>query len=457
MDVMIFLVRALSSKIYENDINKLFDRHAVEAYHEAQNSPFWDSRAIQELPPFDEIRARKVLGLVCLSINRETLRDELSTIFFRKIGFVLQRYILKGDTKEYYEIHLEEMRKQINELPQRVLDYVLILLDGNGVEREKTVNYVYTLLKYWDQEGDVFQTLSENAKIESLQLLEEYFPQKKYTNYYDLMNILCKEKHIDKAHIGAFQYFFTSEKISTEEYVTQISIKKADLRQLFAIAVQKKLPKEVMPFFVLSGIESLIVAKSYDKLRNNFLKSDLELVEAKHQVQHNNEAKWKRENELLKQENKRLQERIKFLEGEQNSWNKEEIKTRDETIFILEQLLEKKVNELDQPSNLDMEEEVNTPEEVVLEGLKIAIVGGYPKLNLDLKKEIPDLAVFTTIDRLNKSLQQFDYVFLLTSYASHAMKMKLDSLKVDYFYLASMTTQRIIQELKENINRMNVN
>ncbi|WP_341485462.1 hypothetical protein [Listeria seeligeri] len=451
MDVTIFLVRALSSQIYENDINNLFDHHATEAYHEAQNSPFWNSRAIQELPPDDEIRARKILGLVCLSGKLETLRDELTTIFFKKIGYVLKRYIVGEDTKEYYDTHLEEMKQQINALPQRVLDYVLILLDGNGVEKEQTLNYVYTLLKHWDQEGDIFLGLSEKAKTNTLQLLEEYFPQKKFTSYYDLLKVLYTEKKMDKAHIGAFQYFFISEKISTEEYATQIDIKKAELRQLFAIAVQKELPREVMPFYVISGIESLIVAKSYNKLRSSLLKSDLELVEVKHQVQQNDEAKWKRENELLKQENKLLQERIKFLEGEQHAWNKKEIKTRDETIFILEQLLEKKVNELDQPSNLDREEEVNTPEEVALEGLKIAIVGGYPKINLDLKKEIPDLAIFTTIDRLNKSLQQFDYVFLLTSYASHAMKMKLDSLKVDYFYLASMTTQCVVKELKKQI------
>ncbi|MBF2355993.1 hypothetical protein [Listeria seeligeri] len=451
MDVTLFLVRALSSQIYEKDINNLFNKHALEAYHEAQSSQFWDSKAIQELPPADEIRARKILGLVCLSVKQEALRDELTTIFFRKIGFVLQRYIVKADTKEYYDTHLEEMKQQINALPQRVLDYVLILLDGNGVEKEQTLNYVYTLLKHWDQEGDIFLGLSEKEKTNTLQLLEEYFPQKKFTSYYDLLKVLYTEKKIDKAHIGAFQYFFISEKISTEEYATQIDIRKAELRQLFAIAVQKELPREIMPFYVISGIESLIVAKSYNKLRNSLLKSDLELVEVKHQVQQNDEVKWKRENALLKQENKRLQERIKFLEGEQHSWNKEEIKTRDETIFILEQLLEKKVNELDQPSNLDMEEEVNTTEEVVLDGLKIAIVGGYPKLNLDLKKEIPDLAIFTTIDRLNKSLQQFDYVFLLTSYSSHAMKMKLDSLKVDYFYLASMTTQSVVKELKKQI------
>lgn len=452
MDVTLFLVRALSSQIYEKDINNLFDKHSLEAYHEAQNSPFWNSKAIQELPPADEIRARKILGLVCLSTKQETLRDELTTIFFRKIGFVLQRYIVKEDTKEYYDMHLEEMKQQINALPQRVLDYVLILLDGNGVEKEQTLNYVYTLLKHWDQEGDVFLGLSDKAKTITLQLLEEYFPQKKYTSYYDLLKVLFTEKNINKAHVGAFQYFFTSEKISTEEYATQVDIKKAELRQLFAIAVQKELPSEIMPFYVLSGIESLIVAKSYNKLRNSLLKSDLELVEVKHRVQQNDEAKWKRENELLKQENKRLQERIKFLEGEQHSWNKEEIKTRDETISILEQLLEKKVNELDQLSNLDTEPEVSTIVEVDLEGVKIAIVGGYPKLNLDLKKEIPDLAVFTSIDRLNKSLQQFDYVFLLTSYASHAMKMKLDSLKVDYFYLASMTTQTIVKEIKSHIS-----
>ncbi|WP_207578240.1 hypothetical protein [Listeria seeligeri] len=451
MDVTIFLVRALSSQIYENDINNLFDHHATEAYHEAQNSPFWNSRAIQELPPDDEIRARKILGLVCLSVKHETLRDELTTIFFKKIGYVLKRYIVGEDTKEYYDTHLEEMKQQINALPQRVLDYVLILLDGNGVEKEQTFNYVYTLLKHWDQEGDIFLGLSEKAKTNTLQLLEEYFPQKKFTSYYDLLKVLYTEKKMDKAHIGAFQYFFISEKISTEEYATQIDIKKAELRQLFAIAVQKELPGEIVPFYVISGIESLIVAKSYNKLRNSLLKSDLELVEIKHQVQQNDEAKWKRENELLKQENKRLQERIKFLEGEQHAWNKEELKSRDETISILEQLLEKKVNELDQLSNLGTEAEVSTIEEVDMEGMKIAIVGGYPKLNLDLKKEIPDLVVFTSIDRLNKSLQQFDYVFLLTSYASHAMKMKLDSLKVDYFYLASMTTQSVVKELKKQI------
>ncbi|EGL0977878.1 hypothetical protein IOU07_002957, partial [Listeria monocytogenes] len=234
-----------------------------------------------------------------------------------------------------------------------------------------------------------------------------------------------------------------------------VEIKKDDLRRLFAIAVRNKLSNRMLPYFVLTGIESLIVAKSYNKLRNGLLKSDLELVEVKHQVQISNEQKMKRENQLLQQENKNLQDRIKFLEGEQHTWNKEELKAREETISILEQLLDRKVNELEAATKVDAVKETDAAAEISLEGLKIAVVGGYPKLNTDLKNEIPDLSIFSTVDRLNKSLQQFDFVFLLTSYASHAMKMKLDSLKIDYLYLANMTAARLVNEIKMLVQSKN--
>ncbi|HAO6033213.1 TPA: hypothetical protein IQA38_002930 [Listeria monocytogenes] len=40
MDVTLFLVRALSTKIYEKDITVLFDNHALEAYQAAQKAHF---------------------------------------------------------------------------------------------------------------------------------------------------------------------------------------------------------------------------------------------------------------------------------------------------------------------------------------------------------------------------------------------------------------------------------
>lgn len=455
MDVTLFLVRALSTKIYEKDITVLFDNHALEAYQAAQKSPFWNSSGIRELPPDDEIRARKILGLVCLSMENNTIQDELTTIFFSKIGLLLKRYIIKEDSSEYYELHLDEMRQQVNALPQRVVDYVLILLGNNGIDREDTLGYVYELLQHWDSEGDVFSSLSEKDKLVAINLVKEYFPERKYTNYTDLIKVLYKQKGLSKEDISAFQYIFLSEQISTEEYGEQVEIKKDDLRRLFAIAVRNKLSNRMLPYFVLTGIESLIVAKSYNKLRNGLLKSDLELVEVKHQVQISNEQKMKRENQLLQQENKNLQDRIKFLEGEQHTWNKEELKAREETISILEQLLDRKVNEMEAATKNDAVKETDAAAEISLEGLKIAVVGGYPKLNTDLKNEIPDLSIFSTVDRLNKSLQQFDFVFLLTSYASHAMKMKLDSLKIDYLYLANMTAARLVNEIKMLVQSKN--
>ncbi|MCD2255024.1 hypothetical protein [Listeria marthii] len=448
MDVTLFLVRALSTKMYENDITVLFDNHALEAYQAAQKSPFWNSIAIRELPPEDEIRARKILGLVCLSMENNGIQDELTTIFFSKIGLLLKRYIVKEDTQAYYDLHIEEMRQQVNALPQRVVDYVLILLGDNGIDKEDTLSYVYELLQHWERKGDVFSSLTEKDKTLALKLLKEYFPERKYTNYMELIKFLYKQKGLSKGDISAFQYIFLSEQISVEEYGQQVDIKKDDLRQLFAIAVRNKLSNRMLPYFILSGIESMIVAKSYNKLRNGLLKSDLELVEIKHQVQISNEQKMRRENQLLQQENKKFQERIKFLEGEQHTWNKEELKSREETISILEQLLDSKVNELEEATKKDSVKEADTPVVVNLECLKIAVVGGYPKLNADLKKEIPNLSIFSTVDRLNKSLQQFDFVFLSTSYASHAMKMKLDSMKIDYLYLASMTAARLVNEIK---------
>ncbi|MBC6301525.1 hypothetical protein [Listeria booriae] len=448
MDLTLFIVRALSSILYQKDIEALFDKHAIEAYRIGKKSGYWKSKAINELPPSDEVRARKALGLVLLGQDDEIVLEELNEVFFKKLGRTLQLFIAGTESKDFYESHLKEMTRQLNALPQRVVDYVLLLLNGNGVSDAEVMAYSQLLLDYWETDVNIFSSLNQADKDKTIQLLKSFFPTRRFTNYNDFQKILYKHGLTEK-DITPFQFFFASQGIATEEYANEIAIRRDDLLEIFALAVQKKVASSRIPIYVLAGIESLIVAKSYNKLRQMLLKSDIELVEIHEKTKQLEDANWKKEKQIMNQEMRQLKDRIKYLENDQREIINHEIKTREETIDILEDVLDKKIGEIKRLSALT-DEQIEVDINIDLTKRKIALVGGYPKLISEL-----GIDAYVTVDRLTKSLNNYEYVFLITSYASHVLKGKLDSLGIQYFYLASETKNTLIQEMKEVISKQN--
>ncbi|MBC1937861.1 hypothetical protein HCA69_15970 [Listeria grandensis] len=448
MDVTLFAVRALSINWYKSEIDALYAQYSVDAYEVAKNSEYWHSRGIRELPVSDEAQARKALGIVLLAVKNEELSEKLRQVVLHRLGGITKKFINRSETESYYQTHKEKLIQQIDALPQRLTDYVLILLDGNGTDKLAVAKYAQTLLEHWNMQHAFFEALPSDRKDEAMSYLVNYFPSKKFTTYYDFQKTLQKQED-SRLQLEAFQYFFTSEFIATEEYANDVMISKRELRDLFAVATWKELPASIMPFYVLSGIESLIIAKSFNQLRSKIFKQDLELVDTKERIVESNEQTWQRENKMLKQETQNLRKQLDNFEQKQREWNQKEIKSRDEVISALERQLELKNEEIKSVSSgpgVIEESQVM----IDLNDYQIAVVGGYTSLNQDLEKK--GIVCFQTVDRLTKSLIQFDYVFLLTAFTSHKVKLKLDHLKVRYLYIASDTRRTIFEEMEQLID-----
>ncbi|MBC6164721.1 hypothetical protein HB999_14840 [Listeria booriae] len=450
MDITLFAVRAFSTSMYKSEIDNLYQQHAVLAYKLAKESSFWHSRGIRELPVADEAQGRKALGLVLLGASDVQIANELHRVFVEKLGVITQKFINQTETKAYYVAHKVKLSKQVDALPQRVIDYILLLLDGNGTNKLEVAKYAQKLLNHWTLEHHFFEVLPDDQKDEAMTMLVSFFPKKRFTTYFELQKML-QEQDMPSSQLEAFQYFYTSEYIATEEYAYEVNISKRELRDLFAVAVFKKISVDVLPFYVLSGIESLIVAKSFNRIRSKLFTNDLELLATQERIAERAEQAWYSEKKALIQENNFMQQQLddfghRHRELEQQI--QKEMRVRDDVIAALERQLESKQEELQKiHKGVDASEEVAFDND--LSNYRIAVVGGYTSLNQTLEKM--GMTSFLTVDRLSKALVHFDYVFLITAYTSHKVKMKLDNLKIDYYYVASDTKKTIFEEIQRLI------
>ncbi|MBC1920284.1 hypothetical protein HCJ46_16110 [Listeria booriae] len=447
MDITLFAVRAFSTSMYKSEIENLYQQHAIAAYKLAKNSEYWHSRGIKELPVEDEVQARKALGIILLANSNDTIAYKLKQLFLEKLGGITQKYINHSESEAYYSIHRDKLAQQINALPQRVIDYVLILLDGNGTNKLEVAKYAQTLVNHWTMEHQFFEFLTTDQKDQAMTELVKFFPKKRFTTYFEFQKYL-RQQNISHSQLEAFQYFNTSEFIATEEYAYEVNISKGELRDLFAVAVYKEVPTDVLPFFVLAGIESLIVAKSFNQIRSKLFTNDLELLATQERIIERAGQQWNAEKKVLIQEKHSMQYQLDIFGQQHRALEQQmqkEMKVRDEVIAALERQLESKQEEL-QKFHLEAETTEIAEFEVNLANYRIALVGGYTALNQVLEQM--GMTSFLTVDRLSKALTHFDYVFLITAYTAHKMKMKLDNLKIDYYYIASDTKTTILEEIQ---------
>ncbi|HBF1879827.1 TPA: hypothetical protein KNT26_003105 [Clostridioides difficile] len=475
LNIVPFLAETLSinKKCYKL-IDEYYNENKLKYSNLAKDNIFYNSRIASEGSIIQEYYFKKSLGILLERDEKKITNifkagytiayNYIISIQIFKASTFLRKLMLKNKVENFSDDELNgnmlvaislcgALEKEVDESDEIYIKVIRsLILRNENYKHEK----IFSIDRLSKDEQKLINKIELRLKST---YLKEYTPSSYAigvngsTGTFNLDDLT----DLDRKLLG-FDYIYDLEELSVVSIVGKDVFKSKQIQELILcycnlqkdIEDENSINYEDLFRFIIPAIDIRYLAREYKKAKQFFFNNfDEELKESikEKDIELDN---LKKENLLLKDENKKLKLELELLQKDKNrleSEIKEQFTSKEELVQLRNFMFNQQQ---------EQEEKILIDESINLKNIKAIIFGGHPNWILKMKDKLINFE-FIPADAINfdvNILDSYEYVFINTNFIGHAMYYKIiENLNENnkLRYINNINVDRAIEDIKNVI------
>ncbi|HDX7085969.1 TPA: hypothetical protein RQA65_003479 [Clostridioides difficile] len=477
LNIIPFLAETLSTnkKCYKL-IDKYYNENKLKYSNLAKENIFYDSRIASEGSIIQEYYFKKSLGILLEKDEKKITRifkvgytiayNYIISVPIFKASTFLRKLMLKNKMEKFSDDELNgnmlvaislcgALEKEVDESDEIYVKVIRNLILRN--ERYKCEK-IFSIDKLSKEEQSLISKIE--LKLKSI-YLKEYTPSSyairvnnESTGTFKIDDL----SYLDR-NLLCFDYIYDLEAISVISIVGKDIFKSKQIQELILcycslqnnIEDENSINYEDLLRFIIPAIDLRYLLVEYKKAKQFFFNNFDEELKESIEEKDIELITLKKENSLLREENKNLKLELELLQKDKLRLENEikaQITSKEELVQLRNFMFSKQQEYI---------ENIPTDESIDLKNIKAIIFGGHPNWILKMKDKLINFE-FISAETINfdvNILNSYEYVFINTNFIGHAMYYKIiENLNEEnkLRYINNINVDRVIEDIKRAIS-----